>query len=112
MMRMDIARSGEEVDCVTGWRRVFTSFRRPGRCASIKRTIRRRGRRMSHQIEQAELLEVVGMYGWNDDYYDDWWGEEWDDAEDARCPHCGGFHFPAIGTNLGQVLLEAAKEAA
>lgn len=41
----DSAQSGHEVDCVTGWRRVLTSFGRAGVTSWIKRAMRRRSRR-------------------------------------------------------------------
>lgn len=43
-MKKAPAKSGDEQDIVTSWRKEYTFTKRPGVCAKVKRAIRRRQR--------------------------------------------------------------------
>lgn len=49
------ARSGDEWDVTTGWRRWLSGFKRPGITSWIKRNMRRRGRRYGKKLVRMDV---------------------------------------------------------
>ena len=49
------ARSGDEYDVVTDWRKLICCLSRPGVCSATKRRMRRRGRRYARNAIREQL---------------------------------------------------------
>lgn len=76
--RLPVRRSGDEFDCITGWRHQLKFFERTGVASRIKRGMRRRERRQASAVIDRGLDECAPdasccLEGWEEeDFLDDY----------------------------------------
>ena len=91
-------RSGDECDVITRWRRLVKLYSRAGVTSQIKRSMRRRERRVSRDVD-AELSEYAApQWHWQECDCEDW-DDDW-----CAGPARGDLTGPSLHVQMREVI--------